>query len=149
MRVKNKLKVKGLPSKPSRLIRAALKDLAKCETSPRFQIDMSDWMTKRWEDNVCSICLAGAMMAQRLPKIVIRKMKPYDSIYPEQTEQESKLRALNAFREGDIRRGLAYLYIERPRLKAHMEIPLYWVGSPLAFHKGMEKMAKYLEKRGL
>lgn len=57
-----------LPDKPSELIRLALKDLRKTERQFwKYKIDMDIWHSGKTSTlSRCSVCLAGAVMAQTL-----------------------------------------------------------------------------------
>ena len=54
-----------LPKTLSGLLRVAVEDVQKCESQPdKYQLDMAVWHIPRC--NVCMVCMAGAVMAQRL-----------------------------------------------------------------------------------
>lgn len=68
-----------LPNKLSALLRLAVADAQKCEADPRYKLDMSQWH-EPWEedDGVCSVCMAGAVMAQTLGAPIDESYGPYD-----------------------------------------------------------------------
>jgi hypothetical protein len=52
-----------LPDKPSAILRAALKDLAKIENNPiSFDVEMTDWIKLNVKSGKCEVCLAGASL---------------------------------------------------------------------------------------
>lgn len=56
-------KQEKLPDKASDLLTLALNDLAKVERSPRYVVNMHIWHAP---NGACSVCFAGAVMAQTL-----------------------------------------------------------------------------------
>ncbi len=131
-----------LPSLPSALIRLALADLEKCEGDSRYCVVMNTvWHTP--SNNVCYVCLAGAVMAKTL-------RIPNDRWYsPEQSVYRKQLSALDAFRSGLIARGLSYLSLTRPAiLPRFIDIPEYCEDRE-AFHKAMLGLADLLESHSL
>jgi hypothetical protein len=113
--------MKKLPNKLSRLLLVALEDLEALEARG-VEIDMSAWVTYRGAENnfePCSVCLAGAVMARRLPAPVtaalqrenrqdgtcLRYSRPV--LYPKDIER--KLEALDRLRRGDVGRALLYV----------------------------------------
>jgi hypothetical protein len=94
----------ALPDKPSELILLALEDLEKTEKDYRYKIDMDVYHDRLDGDGlICSVCLAGAVMAQRLhPGDVDRCLMPgYFDV-----KTRNKLYALNSFRQGCVHDGL-------------------------------------------
>ena len=135
----------SLPDKPSALIRLALDDLAKCEQDPRYTINMCAWHFPHGDGN-CSVCLAGAVMAQHLNISVQEERFPssFDDF-----ELNRKLRALNAFRAGWITGGLDHLGITIPEnLIGSMTVESYRYDAD-QFYTDMRHMANILEKEGL
>lgn len=82
----------------SEFVRTALNDLKDIETDPRYTVNMEVWHSFDESDNVCHVCLAGAMMASRLCASPKEELLP--SNFPDVAE---KLRALDAFQIGYIR----------------------------------------------
>ena len=56
--------VDKLPNTAHELIDVALRDLEAAEASPNYEIDMGEWHTP--EDDVCLVCLGGAVLAGTL-----------------------------------------------------------------------------------
>lgn len=142
-------KVKQLPRKPSRLIRATLKDLKEREIDARYVIDMSCWHDPNTgvsgtRSDRCSICFAGAAMGRL-------GVGPDSETDPEKFGEPntSRLRALDDFRCGSVVDALARLGINHPKgLRYSYRIPDYRLNAP-AFHKKMNWLADRLEKAGL
>lgn len=115
------------------LLRAALGDLSLCESDPAYRIYMGSWHTPI-KDAYCSVCLAGSVLAQHCGEAldmhsefwnidsvggngnrVKRELidaggaRPYDAErYPKSLSD--KMVALNAIREGFVRRALNAFY---------------------------------------
>jgi hypothetical protein len=135
-----------LPDKPSELIRVALTDLAKCEAMPeKYQVHMRDWHTPLSSPNVCSVCLAGAVMAQTLGADIGVELDPDDFA------DVNKLCALDDLRIGDVVQALwllglvsgSHFYHDLNRKITDYE------ASPTMFREEMNKLADELEKAGL
>lgn len=83
-----------LPSVPSELIELALRDLELTEADDRYRVNMDRWHELDGED-VCHVCLAGAVMAQTL------QLDPGDNIAPyhySPSEDGGRLLALDDIR---------------------------------------------------
>ena len=94
-----------LPDQPSALIRLALGDLQKCMADPVYKIDMRHWHMPADDESNCSVCLAGAVLAQTfkmLPSTLIHNLHYYLS----DPNDSDKLAALDDFRTGDLVDGL-------------------------------------------
>lgn len=141
-----------LPTQPSKLIRLALRDLAKCEAQPdKFKIDMSNWFTV---NSRCSVCLAGAVMAQRLdgenyvrekgrPSCDNRKFIVDDDLPADNMKQ---LKALNFFRLSSmIDKGISALAIT----SSVQNRPICaYDADPIKFREDMLALARDFEKEG-
>lgn len=58
-----------LPLKMSSIIEIAVADLEKAEANPKCRVYMASWF--EWiTDDVCEVCLAGAMLANQFPDVV-------------------------------------------------------------------------------
>lgn len=131
-----------LPRKPSELIELALADLIKCERSPRYVIEMSDFHYPR--DGVCEVCLAGAVMAQHLEV-------PQDEIgdpdgYGERVH--GIIWSLDQFRLGDVAGAFSYLGYSRARgEKFDRRITRHHVSSG-KFKREMRQLARDLRAGG-
>ena len=92
--------MKPLPDKLSELIRIALHDEAKAVASKDYEIDMTTWHRP---GDVCSVCLAGAVMAFTLDALPTRNVDPghFDP------ETQNKLRSLEHIRRGAMVEGIA------------------------------------------
>lgn len=130
-----------LPDKPSDLIRLALSDLARCERSPKYEIDMGDWHRPNGK---CLVCLAGSVMAKTLEAPMHKRWWPKD--FP---DQGGKLIALDRFRRGDVDiafEALGFHYSAADRLTYRSICP--YSRDPKQFRKDMFKLARDLEKAG-
>ena len=90
-----------LPDKLSALLRIAVRDAQKCEVSDEYVLDMSVWYapSSKADDDTCSVCMAGAVMAQTL------KASPHpEGRYPSGFDDATagKLRAIDNMRMGDF-----------------------------------------------
>lgn len=133
-----------LPDKPSELIAVALRDLAKAERSPKYEINMGRWFQK--DGDICEVCLAGSVIAFSLkPDKSVRALEPNN--YPDDIEH--KLEALDEFRCGNIGSGLSYLGIELPRFLADEESFPEYEKNPRGFKAAMKEMQKHLARLGL
>jgi len=80
-----------LPSKLGDLIRLAIKDLEACESTPGYLIEMAEWHTYVPDEDICYVCLAGAVMANTLK--VPRDVTDFPALY-----FEAQLDALDLIR---------------------------------------------------
>lgn len=133
-----------LPDKPSALIRLALADLAKCERSPKYKINMAWWLKgPDAADTVCKVCLAGAVMAQTLRL----KVESDKEIMPiSGSDDGRKLSALDWLRQGGVNSACNNLGIQSPI--ENRSITPYNNDSKL-FRKQMRALANDLAKAGL
>ena len=129
-----------LPDKPSELLRLALEDEEKCHNSPDYIVDMEIW--HRPLSGKCTVCLAGAVMAQTLESNKTMMLSPakFDQ------DTYSKLHALDYFRSGYIDDGLNCLDIYKPEGGLLSKVPVnnykgrdYWL-------KDMNKIVQMLEE---
>lgn len=134
-----------LPRVASELIRLALTDLERAEKSDLHRVDMDVWH-RRVTYELCSVCLAGAVMAFSL------EQEPDSILVPEDFDSHTKnaLNALNEFRAGWPRAGLETMGVwydehdvPRTRMMAKYE------HEPVKFKKQMVKLADDLERAGL
>lgn len=60
-----------LPDLPSALIRVAVSDLALCQITPGYIINMTEWHTPT-KSGICQVCLVGSLMAMtyKMPRIL-------------------------------------------------------------------------------
>jgi len=133
-----------LPSKPSELIRLALKDLRLAETNPRYKVDMAVWHCPDSNDNTCRVCLAGAVIAG-LGANPDEPISPYG--FDPQTVQ--RLCALNRFRQGRVEHALNAMRIPtKPAVPIDRQVTPY-DRSPSGFKRDMELLIEELERAGL
>jgi len=126
-----------LPSKPSALIKLALKDLRKIEQNPRYEINMNRW--HRGSKRRCEVCLAGAVMTCTLGVPKSRDLGPSDfEVCFSDRDLEVKLLALESFRKGEIEGGCQYLKVST--LLRDRYIPSY-ICSRNGFFKAMKQLA--------
>jgi hypothetical protein len=147
-----------LPNTPSELIRLAIKDLELCEQDSKYVINMVVWYMDEGEH--CSVCLAGAVMAQELGSELLDtclaacwdgdlEVGPFEVSKVFGADCASKLRALNCFGRGFIGEGLDYLGkggacpVER-----YMDVESYSVDS-VRFKRDIVLVAERLESVGL
>lgn len=148
-----------LPSKPSALIRQAVRDLQSCERSSRYWIDMHQWHTPHGDhDDVCYVCLAGSVMAQSLGSDPSEVMDPVDL----DVEDENKMLFLNSLRCGLLLDVVEFNDAfpdhrlsedEWDDLSEHISMGslacVYSHVQPEHFHEAMLKAAKIFEEEGL
>lgn len=89
---------------PSALIKMALADLERAEASEGYQVDMDNWHAPS-EDEICHVCLAGAVIAFSLGGLPTEDIGP-DNFRRKHARTEHYLRALDHFRVGNLRVGL-------------------------------------------
>lgn len=141
--------MKTLPDKASELIRLAIDDLEKTEKDDRYKINMTRWHVPDYEDyKVCSVCLAGAVMAQSLDA------NPYEWVSPSvyQIDVALKLKALNYLRYMVgycLEDGLALLDQTMPENLVLPDNPVEYEKDPGLFKQQMRDLASELERCGL
>lgn len=142
-----KKKVKGtLPSKPSELIRVALKDLAAVEKMKNeYEIDMGEWHSGRNESrDKCAVCLAGSVLVQSLGFRENEDVAPED--FPKAIEH--KLLAIDSFRMGEIEQAFDQLGRRLPVLLAPTVLTTPYSDNPAEFKKEMKQLADGLAALG-
>lgn len=151
-------KIGKLPSKPSELIKIAIKDLISAEKM--HKINMSSWFDINPKTRECTVCLAGAIMActlkntNKMTKLVKERIPTNApsytvlSISPYQLEESFALEAVDSFRQGDLQAGFASLDLALPsHFVTDVEITQYSKNKSL-FKKQMLALAKALAKEG-
>lgn len=134
---------KTLPQKPSELIRLALRDLSLIEKDPHYEINMSVFHS--YYGGTCAVCFAGAVMAKTLGSNFHYRVAPHDF----NSKTANALRALDAFRVGDIELGLIYLRKELPKtMRDTYAVPEYEY-SPVRFRRALVRLADRFERNGL
>lgn len=136
------------PSKPSELIRLALRDLRAVERSKKYTVDMGSWHEPNEDTGVCHVCLAGAVMARSL-----KAGRDYDLTPSEMWTHgvspvwHDRLVALDDLRSGDLA-GAAYTWTPCGALTGNRIIPAYRDDNKKAFHLAMEALAAEYEAVG-
>lgn len=140
-----------LPDDLSELILVALEDLEKCEADPKYDICMGVWVYK-YDPDVCSVCLAGAVMCQRIDPNLHDDLKVDVDMTPSSVTRDEhtriRLRALDALRTGDLWSAYGIMGIDKKWLYDSFRVCPYST-SPLLFKHDMRLLAKYLAENGL
>lgn len=140
----NEIKVPVLPDLPSALIRVAVRDLEAVEQDERYIVDMETWHDPSNVPDVCSVCLAGAVIA-RAGNSPMHNISPFNF---ESIDVRFKLCALDSFRSGDIAVGVAYMYMPgRNTMIKDRDITEYDL-DPARFKREMLVLADDLEREG-
>ena len=128
---------------PSRLTELALVDLEAIEGNPKYIIDMRWVHTGVGYGDACSVCFAGAALANRLDAPFAEHWScmpdPGLKIY-------HRVWALDNFRQGKIANGLSCLEIERDIPDMHVTD---YRESPAEFKLGIRKVIATLKEAGL
>lgn len=133
----------ALPSKPSELIRLALSDLAKCERSPKYVIDMGEWhLAPDVLNEPCVVCFAGSVMAESLGVSHTNDYTPSDFDY----ETYEVLTSLDYFRRGLI--DDAFSYLDMPDSEMPERRITAYEDDPKQFRADMFKLCCDLEATG-
>ena len=101
-----------LPKKPSELLRIAVEDCKKIEALSNYKFDMSNhWHARKICDGVwvCVVCMAGAVMDQRLGVETLLGGETLPSSLPRNADQ---LRAIDCLRTGNLHNAGVNLGIE-------------------------------------
>jgi hypothetical protein len=125
--------------KPSELLELALNDLEKCESDPKYKIEMSNWLEHR--DEVCEVCMAGAVMAQTLKCYHLKEATPenFTDLW------EGRFDAIDSFRIGYIAQGFDDLDLEFPDdLPQRIEVTHY-IDDDVKFKKDMRGLIELLK----
>lgn len=166
-----------LPGKPSELIRLATNDIIASEKAG-MRVEMSSWLTveapSARKAKTCTVCFAGAVMAQTLAKTPAsksilkhkgQKLTAADkkrlgdfSYGPEEIaevdtlsypNEKPALQALNSFRSGEIEEGFEQLGLDFPSnlLQYQVDVTGYNEDKKL-FKAQMFELADSLERVG-
>lgn len=151
-----------LPTKPSDLIRLALKDLIQVERSKVYDIDMAEWHLSMEDEErgvTCAVCLGGAVMARTFKTPMTESPLPKDMPY--RSHNQKRLEALDQFRTGCIHMGIlsinrdfAQTYLSTRYKEIFVKIEDLSVTLDYSYDRGifkrtMRKIANLLEKMGL
>jgi hypothetical protein len=133
-----------LPEKLSELIEVALEDLEKVERLPKvYRVEMSTW--HRQEEGLCSVCLAGVVIAMRLGLAPTETLK-ISSSAPNKTQKA--LLALNATRCGAVQDAVLYLGGDFDKAPAYVSVTAY-SRDPAEFKKDLRAIVEHLKGVGL
>ena len=140
-----------LPDRPSAGIMQAIKDLKRAERTKNLRVDMGVWMLQE-DDSLCAVCIAGAVMRFGQGR---RLSSTGDACSPSDTSGDKisgRLEAINEFRLSYVRRGVStYLNIpsnELLKIRNKMRVARYETNKR-KFYRDMNRIAKYLEGKGL
>lgn len=140
--------MKKLPRQPSKLIRLALADFDVVRKDKRYKIDMAVWHSScRYGDSDrCSVCLAGAVMANSLKVDISYLRSPND--FDKNTR--NAICALNRLRAGLVWDALSYLGYRTVKsgLPEIVRIPEYTNKNYEEWKDSLLKLADRLEKAG-
>ena len=125
---------------PSELIRVAINDLKLCEADPRYAISMGEWHKPGYFK--CSVCLAGAVMAQTLNAPLTSEVKPIDF----DGHTYDVLTAVDLLRTGQVEQAL-YLITGYFIRWSSREITEHWKNRT-QFEIDLLELADDLEYRG-
>ena len=135
----------------SELLGYALQSLDLCEQDPRYQIDMDDWHgvidpnpRNPETDLQCSVCLAGAFLAECLGFPI------WVGYAHGETTASSQMEAINYFRTGYIISALETLDIDIPPFPfpEAVYVPSY-EDNPTAFKSKLWRMVSLLKEYDL
>jgi len=157
-----------LPRKPSKLIRIALEDLIKAEKSPLYNINMNVWhgkatkspgygmgmysYDKGFEENKCSVCLAGSVMAFSLKTNI--DLHITNSKVSEFEDVSDQLEALDELRVGRIDQAMYSLHgsnkavLMNPESELFNRVIIKYETNPAVFKRQMNRLANDLEMFG-
>ena len=136
--------MKLLPNLPSDLILLALEDLEMAEQNKKYRVSMERWHFPM-EDQPCSVCLAGAVMAMSLDANPAKDYIPCDFDH-----EGDKLRALNEFRIGEVRSGLRSMGYDVDDNEEIEDVPItHYAVSHTQFKADMRALANTLKENGL
>lgn len=106
-----KKKPELLSNYPSEAILQALEDLETCEAHPNYKIDMGIW--HRMDNNICTVCQAGAILACRPSSLEGGRMSPIqlEDDGPYDTIVENRLYARQVSSFDDLRWNKIYSFM--------------------------------------
>lgn len=96
-------------TKPSELIRIAVKDLEQVEADKEnYRVDMGAWHRRLPKQKKCMVCFAGAVMAMEYVKDPSKEVDPWGNNFSDITC--SRLGGLNDIRNGNVRGYVSLFY---------------------------------------
>lgn len=95
---------------PSKMLKQSLEDLEAVMQNPLYGINMCNWHDFFVTENVCEVCHAGAVMANRL------EGNRFQNIYPANYKNEisNKLIAIDCIRSGSFKNFFIILDVQKP-----------------------------------
>ena len=92
--------MKALPDKLSDLFTVAVNDLEKIQKDNKYKINMPTWHSYNKRNEICYVCMAGAVMAKTLG---YDRKRTYRFFEIEGIENRNKLDRIDDFRKFDFR----------------------------------------------
>ena len=149
MAIKNKEK---LSDTPSQLILDALTDLRKCEADPNYAINMGIWHSGTEGNEICKVCLAGAVLAKTIEWDINEYSVCSEKDFEDDKELADKMIALDYFRTGEIHGALCYLDMDQKyfedKIEEFRKIPDYHDDRE-GFYEEMVNLASDLQALGM
>ena len=91
-----------LPNSMPALTELAVRDVIRCERQPKkYRLDMAKWLYRPQLSKPCSVCMAGAVMAQTLGVRLPVEGTGLDPLSLGDEHARVRLYAINAIRTGD------------------------------------------------
>ena len=148
-----------LPEKLSDCLALALEDLKAVELNPKYRVVMSNWHLPTPKG--CEVCLAGAVMSQRLGALPTEMRSPamdeHNDISPDDL---NRLVAIDALRQGEIHRALSLVgervvrgpeldaFVQKYSIRVDSDEAYHWK-NPENFHRLFQEMVLDLKELGL
>lgn len=152
--------VKILPRKMSALIDLALADLELAEKSKDYVIDMGEWHRAPSsdpydDDNLCSVCLAGSVMAFSLKANKVKTYEP-EFIPESMGDNTDQLLAINCLRTGSVQEASEILGLDNEEEDGPFSTDFGWFDRDVidyednraGFKRDMKKLSADLKKYG-
>lgn len=135
-----------LPDQPSDLLCMALQDLCMVEQSSdsHYVVDMKTWHVPQAGKNICSVCLAGAVLTRFLESD--EYCSHPDGMFDAETCR--KLGAIDLFRCGSLRSGVRFMGLTVPAGLNDQEVVSY-DDNPSAFRTCIALASQELKRVGL
>jgi hypothetical protein len=145
-----------LPNKVSELIMVAANDLVKCHENKAYEIDMRVYHSpKIGNDNVCVVCLAGAVIASTF-EVDSKEHTCPDDLYFDDEISENDLYKLDFL--DSLRSKIGIYDLEWLSLKSQEAVekiiqkddyqPYHYHKSPYIWRDEMTKLSKSLSEQG-
>lgn len=134
-----------LPDTLHELLSAALDDLAAVADTPGYAVDMANWHAYYPVDEICVVCLAGAVMVRRLDADRQTDLAPCDF----SAQDRPKLMALDQARSGDWDDALTTFYDRLIFAPNKMPLIPAYLKAPDLFVERLREAAQILKKHNL